>query len=116
MKKGRYHAGMLRQWVRIQERVMVDDSFGGYDLSWRTLLEARASVEPLSQRERLTAQQLETPITHRVVMRYATVLRNGGPDLRLVLDMTRYFNIRGIIDVEERHRWMELTVEENVGQ
>ncbi len=106
----KYHAGMLRHSITIEERGGTPDAGGGMAVSWSTYATAQANVKPLSGSEALRAHHLEGRVTHRIVLRY----RSGvTTDMRVLYD-GRYFNIRAAINVEERGRWLEIHAEEGV--
>jgi SPP1 family predicted phage head-tail adaptor len=109
-----YHAGMLRQTADIQRRVLSPkDEGGGSPLEWETFAEdVRCAILPLSGSEQLHAMQMEARVTHRIVMRY---LAGVTADMRLVWG-TRYFNLRVILNVEERNRWYDIRADEGVAQ
>lgn len=109
-----YHAGMLRHSITIKSRgTLASDSGGGGTYPWDvTKATARAYIKPLSGREQLHAMQLESPVTHKIVMRYVSGIT---ADMRVELG-SRYFNIRAVINVEERNRWLEIMAEEGVAQ
>jgi SPP1 family predicted phage head-tail adaptor len=98
------NAGKLRQRVKIQELARVEDGYGGYAEAWRDVAAAWAAVEPLRGSERYAAQQVQAELTHRVVMRYRPGVR---PQMRLVYG-DRVLEIAAVIDMEERHKWLEL--------
>ena len=70
-----------------------------------------AAIEPLKGSERLRAEQLENPVTHRVSIRHRAGVT---PKMRIKFG-TRILNIRAVIDPEERNRSLELLCEEGVG-
>ncbi|MDX2027697.1 MAG: phage head closure protein [Alphaproteobacteria bacterium] len=100
--------GELRKQVAIQAETPTADNAGGYALAWTTVATLWAEITPLDGREIYTAQHLEGRVTHRVTMRW----RSGvTTDMRLVYS-DRAFNIRAVMNVDERNRWLELLVEE----
>jgi SPP1 family predicted phage head-tail adaptor len=108
---------MLRERVTLEVRSLPSDGMGGGTLTWSAqLTNIPAAVIPLSARERLFGMQLEMPISHRIVVRYHADWITYNADCRIVLDTTRYFNITQVIDVEERHRWLEMLAMEKVAQ
>ena len=90
---------------------LTPDGGGGFILTWTDVATVWAAIEPLKGAERLHAQQLQSPVTHRVTMRYRAGVR---PSMRLVFD-ARTLNIRAVIDPQERNRTLELLCEEGVG-
>lgn len=108
-------AGKLRHRVTLQK--LPDEpnrnTFGEEmddDSQWDDVATVWASVEPLSARERLTAQQLYGEVTGRIRMRYYPGLH---PKMRAVFE-NRKFNIEGIVNKDERNIELELMVTELV--
>lgn len=69
-----------------------------------------ASVEPLEGNELLRAEQFESTLTHRVRTRYYAGVR---PHWRIQYG-SRVFDIKHVIDPEERHRELEMMCQELV--
>lgn len=104
-------AGKMRRQAVLESPQEVSDGAGGYSLSWQEEATLWAEMRPLSGKEKVVADKLQASLTHRVVLRY----RDGvTPQMRLQMD-GRYFNIRRVINVEERNEFLELLVEEGVG-
>lgn len=105
--------GSLRHRITIEAGSHAEDSGGGLSNPWAsptTVAKVWAAIRPLSGIERLRAQQLEEPVTHKIVLRYRADIR---ADHRVNFK-GRIFNIRSVINVEERNRWLELMCEEGV--
>ena len=103
-------AGMLREPLTIQRKVAVSDGMGGQAIQWIDLATIKAQVVPLSGREAVQAMQLQASITHRVYMRYRADLT---PADRIVM-RGQPLQIRAIINVEMRNRWLELACDAGV--
>jgi len=106
MKCCDYHAGMLRQRVRLERLTLTPDGAGGYASAWQAVATLRAAVIPTASSERYYGQRIEGDTTHRIICRYYP----GGVQQtdRIAFD-GRYFAIRGVIDIEERHRWLQIS-------
>ena len=102
--------GKLRSQVTLQTNTQTRDAGGGYADSWAGTATLWARIEPLSGRERLAAQQIEDTVTHRVTIRY----RSGVSAQQRIAFGVRVFNIRAVLDVDERNEWLELLCEEGV--
>ncbi len=100
--------GELRKQIIIQSENPTTDSAGGYVLAWTDVATVWAEIKPLSGNEVFTAQHLEGHITHHVLMRYRSDVTT---DMRLSYN-GRLFNIRAVLNMEERNQWTELLVEE----
>lgn len=103
-------AGQLRTLVQIQAYVPAPDGRGGMTQQWVTVLEARAAFRAASTWERLQAMKINAGAIHRIYMRYSDI---PTPKHRLVKD-GEPFQIRGVVDLEQRGRWLELAIEEGV--
>ncbi len=117
MKIKNIKIGMLRRRFRLEERVLTDAGGGGHTQTWNELSTIWGSLDPISARERWNAHKLEPNVTHRIITRYRPDIR-VNEDQHLALDTLpeRQFNIRGVINIEERDKFMELLVEEGVAQ
>lgn len=103
--------GMLRNLVQLQSQQKVADGMGGNVLNWIPYaVDVPMALQPWarSARESVFAKRLETNITHHAYMRYRTDLSS---DHRIVYN-GRLFQIRGLINIEERNVWLELILEE----
>jgi len=104
------NAGKLRHRVTIQQLVATDDGYGGITETWQDVATVWAAVEPLRGTERYRAQQVQAELSHKVTIRYRPGIK---PDMRLKYG-DRILEIEAVIDVEERHRWLELLCSEVV--
>ncbi len=109
--------GKLRRKFSLQRREKTPDGAGGFTFTWPEEAVIWGSLDPLSARETWTAQKLEVPVTHRMVTRWTKSL-TVDENKRLVLEgqADRIFNIRGVINIEERDRFLDVLVEEGVAQ
>jgi SPP1 family predicted phage head-tail adaptor len=103
-------AGKLRKQVSIEGVTRIPDGGGGYietpietPLIW-------ASVEPLSGREQLIAMQTGMLRPYRFQLRY---LPDTSSMLRVKYD-GRTFDVKSVVDPDERHRELVLLAEEIV--
>lgn len=80
----------------------------GWDTStWSDYTSAWAIIKPLSSHEKLQAQQLEGMVSHKIIVRYSDTniaITNGD----IVKYGSRYFNIRGVINIDEEDRFVRL--------
>ena len=103
-------AGSLREPLNIQRKATVSDGMGGQAIQWVTLATVRGDVRPLSGREAVQAMQLQASLTHRIYIRYRADLT---PADRLVM-RGQPLQIRAIVNVEMRNRWLELACDSGV--
>lgn len=106
--------GRMRHRLRIEASGSSVDGGGGQGadpwLSASVIATVWGHVEPMHGTERLRAMQLETPITHRIVIRYRPHIE---PAMRVVFG-GRAFNIRAVLNPNEANRSLELLCEEGV--
>lgn len=100
--------GELRHRMRLEVVSRTSDGAGGADETWSLVAELWASLKPLSGQEGLEADRVAGHVTHEVVVRY----RPGVvPAMRLVLG-ARVFDVRAVLDIDERRRFLRCLVEE----
>lgn len=104
------NVGQLRHRVTIQQLTRVEDEGGGYAEVWTEVATVWAAIKPLRGNERYEAQQVQSTLTHKVTIRYREGIK---PQMRLTYK-GRIFDIESVIDIEERHRWLELLCSEVV--
>ena len=98
-------AGSLRHTVTVQQRTELPDAYGEPAQTWTTLhANQPASIEPLSGRELITAQAVQSDVTHRVRMRYVA----GVQTKHRILFGSRVFDIRAVRNVDERNIELEM--------
>lgn len=104
-------AGKLRNIVSIL-RPPADERGGPtQDVSeWETVKVLRASVRPIRGRELWEAEQAQSLIDHRIVIRYEPAVK-AHMRVRLGTE-NRVFEILYVIDPEEAHHWMQLMCRE----
>jgi SPP1 family predicted phage head-tail adaptor len=70
-------AGELDQRITLQSLALVSDGGGGSTETWSNVAILWAKVVPMSGRERLHADQLESPANYRVTIRRRTDITAG---------------------------------------
>jgi len=81
--------------------------------TWATDATVWGSIEPLSARELVQAQQIQSDITHRVTMRYRSDL-TVTVEQRILFDSTRVFEIISVLNRDERNEQLELLCKETM--
>lgn len=111
--------GSMRHRVQLQSKTTASDGGGSsYVDTWKTFAQVQASIEGKSGAERLFGDQLQEPITHIIKLRYRSDLTfknriqykftNNG------VSQTRVFNIKRIINTNNRNKFMEIMCIEGV--
>ncbi len=91
--------------IIVQVNTPASDSQGGYSDSWATLTTVWASIEPAKGYEKFQASQLETPISHKVTIRY----RSGITTAHRILWGSRVLNIKEVINIDEANAFLRIT-------
>lgn len=103
-------AGHLRVPVTIEGKTRVPDGYGGSTDEWQEVATPRTKWRHASMGERLQAMAVQSRVMHTVWMRYRSDIK---PEMRMIDPDGAVYNIRGVVDVEKRRRFLELSVEEN---
>jgi SPP1 family predicted phage head-tail adaptor len=113
-------AGKLRRRVDIEQPLLDQNAIGELEQTWSTFAaNVPAQVEPLSGRERIVAQQLNTQLDTRVTLRYISGLTTK---MRIKYARTgytpRYLQIEAFVNLDERNREIvvDCTESEDGGQ
>jgi len=100
----------LNRRITIEEVTETSDSAGGFTVSWATKAILWAMIKPISAIENFEANKIEGKVSHLIVVRYM----NGiTPKMRISYD-GRVFDIKGVINVMEFGKILEIRVEERV--
>lgn len=108
-------AGRLRHRVDIRKNYPTRDSYGNKTNAWRTIATRWAAIEPIKATERMSANQMQMEVTHRVTVRFIDELQ---PMDRVRAHPgsinSRELEIMSIINREERDVSLELLCKEAV--
>lgn len=98
----------FRHRLTLEERVSVADGGGGAAESWSEVATVWAALHQKSGREREAADRLAARTATDITIRY-----RGGvtTDMRF-RQGSKTFNIRGVLDVDGRRRWLKCVCEE----
>jgi len=92
--------------VTVQAVSRASDGQGGFTESWADEATIHAAIEPVKAWEKYQAMQTQTPVTHKVTVRYLA----GLTTKKRLLYGTRVLDIKEVINVDERSAFMELKV------
>ena len=101
----------MRHRITIQSATDTPDGQGGFVETWADSDTVWGYITTLKAYQRFQAMQLETPATHKIILRYNDNV-TAGTRLRFG---TRVFWVQEIINIEQRNRFLELKVNERVG-
>lgn len=100
--------GALRHRVTIESKTITRDTFGGQVVTWGTVANCWASVEPLKGREFLEGRRAEAEVSTRILIRYrAGVL----PGMRVTWG-DRVYDIQAVIENKSARRELWLMCRE----
>ncbi|WP_435007991.1 phage head closure protein [Tundrisphaera lichenicola] len=97
-------AASLRHKVVIQSVSQVTDGQGGFTETWADGATVWCSITPIKAYERVQAMQMQTPVSHKIVMRYRSDVTTAN---RLRFG-SRVFEVKEAINVEERGRILQI--------
>lgn len=102
-------AGQLRHPVIIEQPADVVDDTGSAESKWIELARRFASILPLSGRELLEAQRVQSSATHTITMRRFSGLKTT----MRIRHREQYFDINHIGDVQGRNHEVKLLCTES---
>jgi SPP1 family predicted phage head-tail adaptor len=100
---------LLRHRLTLEAPQRAADGSGGAAVAWEPVAQVWASVRPLTGGEAAFADSTRGRITHEIWMRRRDVV---APHMRFRLG-DRIFEIRAVIDVDERRRRFRCLCEEH---
>lgn len=98
----------LDRKISIQRLVKTSDGQGGQSQEWQEVFSTLAELKPMSASQVLFSANLQHRVTHKIYIRY----RQGIEISQRIVYGERIFQIKGIINIDERNRWLEITTEE----
>lgn len=101
-------SGALRHPITVQTLTATPDDMGGETRSWGTHVTSWAEIVPAGAKERWFGDQIEANISHRVTMRFQSGIT---PKMRVLFE-SRVFQIRGVVNRDERSIYLDLMCEE----
>ena len=103
-------AGQLNKRVILQARSVSRGDSGGEVVTWTDVDTVWAAIWPKAGREYFSSDQVQAEVSGRIRIRWRADVR---PDWRIEYG-NRHFDIKAIINVEERDRMLDLMVSEAV--
>lgn len=103
-------AGKIRHRIEVQTATETQDAYNQPTAVWATAVTLWGSIEPLSGRELLAADEVKGEVTTRVRMRYDA---NITPKARLKHG-GRYWDIAAVMNREDRDAEVEVLCREAV--
>ena len=110
MPKTQFNIANLRYKVQLQSPTRTSDGAGGYTESFGTIANLFADIRPQNALETYRQGQVIEKVTHKVFIRFRRDIDTNYK----ILYGTRSFTIKGIKNMNERDRFLELLCEEGV--
>lgn len=105
-----FHAASLDKRVRIEAAIATSDGQGGFEEEWIRVLTLWAKIDPVKGMEKFQADQTQTPVTHKILMRYRSDITTKN---RITYN-DRIFQIKEIINPGEDDNFLHITAIEKV--
>lgn len=110
-------SGSLNRRIQIQQRSTSQDTFGDQAQTWTTIATVWGEISPLSGRELMSAQSVQSEITHQITVRYQSIFANPkAVTAYRAVYKGRYFNITSCENQDERNRIVILSATEGMNQ
>jgi len=101
--------GDLNKRISLQQQTKAADGRGGFTVTWADAATSiAAAIWPVSGNEQIRAQATAMTVTHRIRIRYRSVLKSGWR----VSWAGRYFDIVSIVDQNMAHKYLDLLCKE----
>jgi len=98
--------GKMNKRITIQSQVTTQDGLGTESTTWSDVVACWAWIRPVSGRELLGAQAPQVVHDTRIRIRYQTGI---AIDAKMRVNFGgRLYGIVGVLDLEERHEYLEL--------
>lgn len=101
---------VLRHQILIREKQLADDEYGGQTETLVTIHSTWAAIWPVNAKETRENMRTESNVTHNIRIRY----RSGITHAMIVVFGIRTFEIKGMINVEERNILLDLVCNERL--
>jgi SPP1 family predicted phage head-tail adaptor len=103
-----YLPAKMDKRVTIQNVSQATDNQGGFTETWPDGASVSAWIQPMKGHERFQAMQMQTPMTHKIVMRYRTDVTTAS---RLKYG-SRIFWVREVLNPDEAGHFLEIKAQE----
>tara|TARA_Y100000996_G_scaffold348282_1_gene286831 strand:- start:7831 stop:8169 length:339 start_codon:yes stop_codon:yes gene_type:complete len=109
---GQFSVGAMREQVTVQNQTRTADGAGGYSETLVTNFKTFASVKTKIGREQVKQGQLQDRKQFEFVIRYRSDKNITAANR--ILWGTRVFQVRSVVNYNERNKYYVITAEENV--
>ena len=104
--------GALRRQIVIQQRAPGADALNQPLNTWTPVCTCYADIQPQTGREMLAGEATVSSVSSIIEIRYRTGINAG---MRAVYE-GQVFNIEAVIDVDTRHRMLQLVCSQGLNQ
>ena len=112
--------GAMRFRIQLQSKAETSDGGGGATIAWTKIADMYADIKPQSAKESVFGRdnQLRQVTRHKITTRYRTGVIAADRIIYNYQDNdtsgTRVFNIRGVLNIDNRSKYIEFDCEEGV--
>jgi len=113
--------GRMRQRLELQSASRSTDGGGGAALTWSKVANIFCDIQTESASESMHGRENEMRevVRHKILMRYRPDVSHKNRLVQTYIrydgeQATRIFNIKGVVNMENRFKFLELTCEEGV--
>lgn len=100
--------GDLNKRITLQYQAKAPDGMGTSTVTWTDIATVWAAIWPVSASEQVKAMGTVQTITHRIRIRYRSVLKSSWR----IKYGNRYFAIVGVTNPEERNEFLDILCKE----
>ena len=103
-------AGRLRHRLRVEQQVKTKNALGETSIAWQTVDTYWCEIRPLSSRELLASEQIQSEVDTLIVMRYNTTVKASMRAVHVEngVDGTVYNLKAPIRDPESGRDWISI--------
>lgn len=101
------HSGRLQDRVLIEQATLVENDIGEMEVVYSPQVSLWAQIEPISGREKMGANALQSEVTHRVWTRYWPNITSRHR-IRLGDKGDRILSIQSVINRHEQDKMLEI--------
>lgn len=103
-------ANGLRHRITIQNRSVVDDTFGQDQQIWTDVASCYAQIEPFSGSSQIAGEAQQSSVSHTIFIRF----RRGITARMRAVFGARIFEIEAVMNIDERSAWLQLDCTEGL--
>lgn len=102
--------GKMRHKIQFESRDKTSDGAGGFSSSWDEAKEVWAHMKPASMRENFRGMKISEETSYEFTIRYQTGISAG----QRIKYNDRIFNVKSVLNRDERDKYLDILAEEGV--